>query len=32
MKDWKVCEQRVLDLELNPIVKISSQIEQGPKT
>lgn len=32
MKDWKVCEQTVLDLELNHIVKISSQIEQGQKT
>lgn len=32
MKDWKVREQTVLDLELNHIVKISSQIEQGQKT
>lgn len=32
MKDWKAFEQIELDLDLNHIVKINSQIVQGQQT
>lgn len=32
MKDWKAFQQRELDLDLNHIVKISSQTVQGQQT
>lgn len=32
MKDWKAFEQIELDLDLNHIVKINSQIVQGHQT